>query len=390
MQSYAQRYDSAVTMGNDLFYDLNNGNSVMVEKADWDIGFTTTGFDASIIANETGGVKVYVYADDTLQWNTVDTNGFDFESNQVYNSVESWELGAFANLGTSFPDYGWGTYNSGNHYLNGNRTFIVETTEGEFYQIVIVELTVGGAFTIKTGDIGGGNTQYTSLVKADYDSMNFVYFDLGSNAVVDKEPNASEWHLQFTKFYAEIQAGPNVVYYPVSGVKINKGLMVAERTGVDVMDNDTNNLLWNENITEIGYDWKSFNNTTFQYELTEDLAYFVKNEFGDVWKIWFTGYGSGTYYFNVQKIGHNASVRTLEVLRSKVYPVPARDVLKIENLETESSVVALRTIFGTTVQTTNIGALEVKPLDVSGLAPGYYLLSIQSETKISTHKIIIE
>lgn len=390
LSTYAQQYDSVETLGNDVFYNLNSGNTVMVDKDAWDIGFTTTGFDASIIANETGGVKVYVYSDDTLNWNSVDTTGFDLEANQLYNSVESWELGAFANLGTSFPDYGWGVYNSGNHHLYGNRTFLVELGDGSFFQLVISELTVGGTFNIKTAKIGGGNTTYTKLSKGDYDSKGFVYFDITTNSAVDLEPVASDWHLQFTKFYAEVQAGPNLVYYPVSGVKINKGLMVAERSGVDVMDNDTNGLFWNENITEIGYDWKSFNNSTFQYEITQDLSYFVKNDLGDVWKIWFTDYGSGTYYFNVQKIGHNASVKQFEVLRSRVYPIPAKDHLQVENLETESSVVALRTIFGTTVQTTIIGALEIKPLDISGLAPGYYVLQLKSDTKVSTHKIIIE
>lgn len=390
LSTYAQVYDSVATQGNDVFFNLNTGDQTMVDANSWDIGFTTAGFDASIIVNETKGLKLYVYSDDTTEWNTVDTSGFDFEANQVYNSVTSWENGAFANLGVAFPDYGWGTYDQSNHSLNGNRIFLLEMTDGSLVQIEITELTVGGMFTVKTSDLGGANTYYSNVNKNSYGTKNFVYFNVANRTIVDEEPASEDWHLLFTKFYAEIQAGPSLVYYNVAGVKINKGLMVAERSGVDVSDNDTNALDWNEDITEIGYDWKSFNNSTFQYEITQDLSYFVKNDKGDVWKIWFTDYGSSTYYFNYQKIGHNASVKSLKMLNSKVYPVPANDVLFIENKETEFSVVALRTLQGVTVQTTNIGALEVKPLDVSGLTPGYYILTISNDKMISTHKIIIE
>ena len=63
---------------------------------------------ASIIINENAGMELYVYSNDTNDWNTVDTAGFTFE--KVYNSEESWENGAFSNLGTNHPDYGWGIY----------------------------------------------------------------------------------------------------------------------------------------------------------------------------------------------------------------------------------------------------------------------------------------
>ena len=387
LQVTAQQADSVLSGGNDVFYNLNTGDETVVNKESWDIGFTTTGFDASIITNETKGLKLYVYSNDTTQWNSVDTSGFNFETNQLYNSDENWENGAFANLNVNFPDYGWGEYNSDNHYLNGTRLFLLEMTDGTIYQIHIVQLTSGGVFTVKIGSLGGANTTYTQIAKGDYDTKNFVYFDVANRSIADLEPSKDSWQLLFTKYNTEIQPG---VYYPVSGVKVNKGLMVAERTGVAVTNNDTNGLFWTDNITEIGYDWKTFNNSTFQYEITSDLSYFVKNEKGDVWKIWFTDYSGGNYYFNVEKIAHNASVKRFELLNARVYPTPARDHITIENSEAELAEINIYTLEGQLLMSTEIGALEMQDMSVADMVPGFYIIRISSKNKQLVQRIIIE
>jgi hypothetical protein len=98
-----------------------------------------------------------------------------------------------------------------------------------------------------------------------------------------------------------------------------------------VTSNDTNGLAWNTNITEIGSDWKSFNRTTSQYEYAEDRAYFVKDDEGNVWKIYFTGYeggARGASAFNVEQLGGTASLDEVVKEEFKAYPNPTTGILK--------------------------------------------------------------
>lgn len=386
----AQKADTVATGGNDVFYNLNSGLEVLVDKSTWDIGFTTLGFDASIIINENKGVKLYVYSSDTSVWNSVDTTGFDWESASLYNSEESWSVGAFNTIGTGHPDYGWGTYSSGSHDINGSRIFILIDEFGTATQIIVKKMAANGTFEVQFGDLGGSNTTSLTFSKADFNSKNFVYCSLSNRQLVDSEPVKTDWHLLFTKYNTPIQAGPSIVYYPVAGVKVNQGLFVAERTGVDVNDNDTNGLAWSENITEIGYDWKTFNNSTFQYDLTPNLAYFVRNTKHEMWKIWFTKYGSNTYTFNVEKILGTASLAPLSELKSSVYPIPASTTISIENLEAASTLYTMVNMNGQLVKSGNISAQTTSQIEVSDLAKGLYIIQLQSDSKIKTHRIIVD
>ena len=382
----AQTEDSVSTANstNDVFYNLNNGQQTALDKSSWDIAFTTKGFDVSIVINEHQGVSLYTYSTDTSDWSSVDTNGFSFESNQLYNSNEDWSVGAFCNFGVSHPDYGWGVYTSSNHHVYGSKIFLIKTAT-EMYQIMIKELTVAGEFKFKIAAIGGGPTLHLDVNKNMYDSKGFFYYDLGTQTVVDAEPAQNQWQLLFTKYHAADQSN-----YLVSGVKINQGLLVAERSGVSVLDNDTNGLNWVSNITEIGYDWKVFNMGTFSYDITDDLSYFIKNDSGDVWKIWFTAYAGGQYHFNTEKIGHNASIITPSVLQTKVYPNPTQGTLVIENLETEQAQVELSNVQGQVVESFGIAALGVKRINRLDLPSGVYFLRIQSGYKSHSQRLIIE
>lgn len=388
LSALAQTADTVNGTANDVFYNLKTSAEHKVDINSWDIGFTTAGFDASIIANESKGVEVYVYSSDTNDWSSVDTTAFDFESNILYNSTESWEVGAFTNQGVVHPDYGWGLYNGSNHDINGNRIFIVKHGT-KYSQFQVVSLTAAGVFTVKFGDIGGSNSEYLSFSKSTYNSKNFVYCSLDSRTLVNTEANAEDWHLLFTKYMEGIQAGPDFVYYPVSGVKINKNLQVAERRNVTVTDSDTNGLVWNDNITEIGYDWKTFNNGTFSYDITADLSYFVKNEDNEVWKIWFTDYGSGTYYFNVEQIASTVSIDKFKQLKSTVYPSPANESLSVINREEHEVELNILNISGQSVLEDNLLAGQNKQLDISLLSPGIYYVRISGENKFITHKVVV-
>ena len=393
---YAQTPDTVITDGgvNDVYYSFSNGEVASVDRTTWDIGFTTAGFDASIIINESAGVELFPYYQlDTTEWDNIDTTGKMWAN--AYNSEETWSEGAFANLGTSHPDYGWGTYNSMNHNINGTKIFILKNKSGDYQQIMISQLNVSGLFTVKIGDIGGANSSYFTIDKKDaaYAAKNFILYNTESLSVVNSEPDSDSWDLLFTKYTTLIQAGPNLVAYTVGGIKVNVDYEVAERSGVATSSNDTSSLTWSTEITEIGSDWKVFNNNTFEYDITEDLTYFVRTAEGAVWKIYFTEYVGGAeagYYFNIENIVGGASVKTNRVLLSSVYPNPSNGSFTVENNDDDVASLSIINLYGAEVYSNTVLPKTTLQVNQKELAKGVYTLLLTSEKAQASQKIIIE
>ena len=393
---FSQTPDTVKTNGGvlDVYYSFTQGEVASVDRTTWDIGFTTAGFDASIIINESAGVELFVMNSlDTSDWDIVDTSGMSWDN--IYNSEESWSDGAFANLGTSHPNYGWGLYNSNNHNIDGTKIFILKNHLGNYQQMVIRQLNVAGVFTVKIGDIGGANSSYFTINKKDaaHASKNFVLYNTATLSVVNSEPDSDQWDLLFTKYTTLIQAGPELVAYSVGGVKINVGYEVAERSGIATSSNDTSNLTWTTNITEIGSDWKVFNNNTFMYDITADLTYFVRTAEGAVWKIFFTDYVGGAeagYYFNIEKIVGGASVTSKQVLLAKVYPNPSNGSFTVENKENEIATLSILNLYGAEVFARSVLPKTSLQIHQQELPKGLYTIVLTTHNSQASQKIIIE
>jgi len=324
----------------------------------------------------------------------VDTAGFAFEN--IYNSSESWENGAFVRLASGHPDYGWGIYNMGTHNVAGNRIFILKDRNEVYHQVVIENMSAAGVYTIKTADIGGGNTVTLDINKKDaaFAGKNFVHLDLAAQKVLNNEPLRKDWDLLFTKYIDLVPTrNGDLLPYLVSGVKINKGYQVAERSDLPTASNDTNNLDWNTDITEIGSDWKSFDFATYSYLVTDSLAYFVKGDGGAVWKINFTNYiggATGGYYFNVEQLRTSASDNRVQDLVTRVYPNPSNGRFTVENKENDTVEVSLITLTGKVLESYNLTPNSALTIDATSVVSGMYVLSIRSDDKVSTQRIVIK
>jgi hypothetical protein len=392
----AQSADSVTTSGgaSDVYYDFESGTQVSLDRASWDIGFTSDLMNSSIIINENAGVELYLYSADIADWSIVDTSGLSF--NNIYNSEESWAFGAFSNQGTNHPDYGWGIYNMNTHDIMGNRLFIVKTQTGDYLKVVIDKLDSDGVWFFRTAMLDGSNEKSYEYAKSKEESAakNFALLNLNSGDFDYSNADTKAWDILFTKYVTTVVQGPVSLDMAVSGVKINAGCEVAERTGKDVTSNDTSSLSWGTSITEIGYDWKSFNRGTFQYDFTADLAYFVRTQNGAVWKIWFTGYeggATGKYVFNTEEI--KAGVNGVEKranLNTNVYPNPTNGVLNISNKENEGLNITLLNAQGAVILQTTVNAFDATRFDTKDLAKGIYFLQLSTSNVASTQRVIFE
>jgi hypothetical protein len=391
----AQTADSVLSRGGamDVYYDFETQDITELNRATWDIGLTTDMRGASIIINDNGGTELYLYSADTADWSSVDTAGFDFKN--IYNSETTWSSGAFANQGTVHPDYGWGIYDQNKHDINGNRIFILKTKTGDYLKVVIDQMSPTGVYKFRTANLDGSNLEVYEYAKTDPESMgkNFALVNLDAGDFVFENPASSKWDILFTKYTTTVRMGPVSQDMAVAGVKINAGCEVAQRTGVDVSSDDTTELDWNTEITEIGYDWKSFNRVTFVYDITPDQTFFVRTINGAVYKLWFTGYSVGTanYFFNTKEIKAGvASARTLTVLNTTVYPNPTKDVLNIRNKENEALTITLMNAQGAVMAESNVAANSKQSISTSDFAKGIYFLQLNTSNAVSTQRVIFE
>ncbi len=126
----------------DIYYSFDNGEVSKVARGDWDIAFYTPRFSAGIIVNEGNGVQLFSYPNgDTSAWSAIDTSGMASWS-PMHNSPESWEEGAFNAHASGHPDYGWGVYNSVDHYVYGDSLFVIATPSGMKKLRIIVKKSV--------------------------------------------------------------------------------------------------------------------------------------------------------------------------------------------------------------------------------------------------------
>lgn len=400
--STAQVITDTVSLGagyaNQTWYSLQNDEKGSAPKNNWDIAFDVSGFGSAIHINSITGTMLWTYtAGDTADWATLDTTGIASWT-PAYNSEITWALGAFDKgmvLSNQF-DLGWGVYNPVNHIVSGDSLFVIKLSSGSYKKLWIESLGAG-AYTFKYDDIDGSNLQNVSFQKATYTGKNFGYYSLQTNAALDREPVlAAEWDLLFTQ-YTSFVLSP----YTVAGVLSNNNVTVAQVNNVANVTtyNDWITGSFNEDINEIGYDWKVFAGS---WALEDSLVYFVKSRTEDIWKLVFTGFGgssNGNFIFSKEKIS-TVSIQdehTNESSTLAVYPNPSngQDVTIIYNLPTSYSKASLSlySISGKLIYANELntnGGLYANTVDISALTAGMYFIVMTIDGQKIQQKLIIK
>ncbi len=393
--AFAQTSVDLVTGANyadDVYFSLENNDLKTTPRNTWDIAFTSQQMSVSVLANNGAGAMVYTWPMGKIDnWETVDTTGMVWTP--MYNSIEDWEYGAFnanTEIGNDF-DYGWGTYNMISHTIGGDSIFIVKLAGGEFKKFAVVQKkAIQNEWTFKYADLDGQNDTTITLNANDYKNTSFIHYSITNNQVVEQEP-AERWQLLFTRYFDY-----NIPYY-VTGVLANAGVRVQQVNGVSQTEyKDYTVSMMNDTLSEIGSDWKSFNMGTFQYDVADDVVYFVQDTLGadkSVWKIYFTGFAgssTGTYSFVKEKLGatgiNNVSERNLTV-----YPNPARNEINVIHDFSGNIEITVYNISGQPVlksQYFESSGLNKNMLNVSALPTGMYSLHLRSGNEVKAIKFL--
>jgi len=285
---------------NDIYYRLSDGLITSVPRSNWDIGFSVSPREASILTNGTSGVILKVYPTSAgWTWaDPVDTTGYH-SWNTLYNSDTTWTEGAFNMNAPGHPNYGWAEYNTSTHNLTGVSLYIIKTRNTSFKKIWIEnKMTVAQTYAFRYSDLDGSNEKVVNLNLAGK-NKNFVYYSLDTNAEVDREPETDKWNIVFTKWI------DNTLHYPVTGVLQNIGTTAQESADTDPLSTEFPETSYLTDISTIGSDWKIINMDTFVYSIDETRVFFIKDLNNEIHRIkfkTFEGSSTGNITFDISTL----------------------------------------------------------------------------------------
>jgi len=386
---FAQTNES-VTMGasyaNDVYYSFANGTVKTESHSNWHLAFTTKIVDASVLINEGIGVELYVASSDTSDWATLDTTGMAW--NALHNSPKTWTEGAFNDGAGNHPDYGWGTYNNITHNVIASKIFVLKLPNGDYKKMIIDRMVTNGNFEFRMANLDGTAAISKTLSKSAYSTKNFFYYDVVADMVVDREPATATWDLLFTRYLEEVIPGS---WYPVTGVLINNSVTGAKAEMVDTNTVDWNNYTQTDSISIVGSNWKSFNNTTFQWVLDDSLAYFVAAKDGNLYKMVFKGFAgssTGEIIFSTS-VASSIGIDEADISTVSVYPNPTRGFVNIATTSEEKASVEIIGLNGAIIQTTILenGAGKI---NLQALKSGLYLVRVIQNANVNVSRIIVQ
>lgn len=252
-----------------VYFDLSsNSMKGMHLKTEWDLGIACSPSDKSIILN-TSKVMFAAPMDGLTFEDITDTTGFNTLKRTDASNGRTEELASF-----------------------GHQLFIVEKGMNElgqqlgFFKFEVLENT-DAYFKGRFANLDGSNEETVTLEKnADY---NFIFINWSNGVDVKSiEPPKSEWDLVFTQ-YTFIFHEPEYYPYLVTGCLINhhetRCYEEATRSFDEIDLAYAESIMTSEDRDIIGYDWKTFNGTT--YTIDSERTFIILDQDGYFYKLRF-------------------------------------------------------------------------------------------------------
>ncbi|MCK5136019.1 MAG: T9SS type A sorting domain-containing protein [Bacteroidales bacterium] len=394
----AQEQKEVVTgavYADDVYYSLVNGSVTTVARDNWDIAFTTQVYSISILANNGAGVELYTYSlGDTTDWANLDTTGMTWTP--MYNSLETFDEGAFSAHALVHPDYGWGIY-GGMGLITGDSLFVIKTVSGVYKKLAIIrKVSSENRWEFKYANLDGSDEQFLTINTGEYATKNFIYYSIDNQVIADREPATADWDLLFTKYY------DYTIPYIVTAVLSNDDHVVAQEVKEDGLDQSTftsfEDSSFSSVISIIGSDWKSFNMDTYVYDVAEDVVYFIKkyvDQDSTYYKLYFTGFtgmSEGKYTFMQEELLAVSTEIPGSIQMLEVYPNPASDFVNVAFDHMGEVRMNIIDISGRSVYSVNhdAGGFSSLRLDISVLNSGLYFIKVDTGNEARVLRFIKE
>jgi catechol 2,3-dioxygenase-like lactoylglutathione lyase family enzyme len=377
---------------NQDYVHITDGTNQQVANAAWDIAFSVADGEAGVFINESVGsnpsdLPIQAFATFSDDFSFMPEESF-FIDYPIWNRETSWSHGALNEYREAGDpnDYGWGMYNQGTGEIDGIYVFVIELRDGTYLKLQIQSL-ISGVYTFRYANLDGSNESTKTISKADFAGDVLAYFSFGTGETVEVEPNDG-FDLLFCRYVALLDAGGDTVPYVVTGILSAPGIEVAQADGIDpeTVEFEPYRDSLSNHPEIIGHDWKSFNLGAFQWEITPNLAYFVKTRDEHIWKwvpLEFSGSGSGNATFGKTDLGILSAVHdpSSPLAEFSVYPNPSfgefHVAYSLKNPTAGEITLQLFDTHGRFIEkrTTNANeGLNVYTMHKEDLLPGTYIL----------------
>ncbi|MCB9284032.1 MAG: T9SS type A sorting domain-containing protein [Lewinellaceae bacterium] len=390
-----------VSVGNgystQVYYTMADNAQTTLANNAWDLAFTTDPGDGGVFTNEagnSGGPVVQLWLGLTWEWSDVIDPGMLEDS--LYNPETDWATGAFNSVKDPLDpyDYGWGFYSPFDEKTIGVRVYALQLRNGSWKKIMIDSL-VNDTYYWRFAELDGSGEVHSTVLKSDFSDSPLVYFSFTTG---EYTPSPAGWDLLFTRYFAPLELNGEIVPYPSTGVLSGFGIEVAEANGVNPATVNYEDYLdsLDSHLDVIGQDWKSFNLTTFSWELDPDRVFFVKLANNELWKVFFTAFGgSGTGNISFEKtlVGMVSGVEEAgsNFTSFGVFPNPAATDLTVAvSLENAVEKLPIRLVnaLGQEVWNKTVSGsagLNVWQIELPNLPNGlYYLVGGNGNDSVST------
>ena len=393
ISAFAQaQINDTVTLGtyskNMVFYNIHVTPSIKttVPNDDWHIAFSVRGAafpnntnqSVAIRINEAFGLKLYHSTQKTPNFNTFDTTGWQGWQ-RMHNPDTTWTIGAF-NINKNFNNYfnyGWGSYTGAplHNIESDSSIYLIQMPDASFRKFSVLRLVFDTAFLIQFSNLDNTGFSTMEIRKKPYRTKSFVYVNIDTKAIMDKEPPLTDWSMVFLRYNHTHLDTSNLSQD--MGVLTNDALSAYAAPASQITEQCANHYTFSNYIDVIGQTMKSHPSEV----LIPNLSYWTTAATG-LDKLVFTSWGSaldGTIiitrntcqYTGINDIA-NASNEML------LYPVPASDVLWIKLTTTSLPTIELfdmtgrRLLSDSPVHSTDAGAYS---LDIATLLSGNYIVS---------------
>ncbi len=210
----------------------------------------------------------------------IDTTGLG-SYRPLYNSMKTWDEGAFNMNQKGHPDYGWCIYNSVTHNLEGSTTYLIKLPDGSVKRIFItLKNSVANIYYFLYSDIDGQNEKKDTAKCVDYVDRLFIYYSIQNGVLVDREPANDTWDFVLTKYH------DNIIDYDVTGFLLNEKVKASVYKAPDSARAMNSTLadttIFSDSLTVIGNSWYNLNGMVI--EPNKKNVYFVKTRTDTIYR----------------------------------------------------------------------------------------------------------
>ena len=229
----------------------------------------------------------------SILYGQIDTTGLRFYR-PLYNSMKTWDEGAFNMNQKGHPDYGWGVYNSITHNLGGSTTYLLKLPSGAVKKISInAKNSISNIYNFTYSDINGSNSLTNDVRAVDYATNPkrlFIYYSIQNNALVDREPAYNSWDILLTRFH------DNKIDYNVTGLLLNENIKASVYKAPDparaINSTLQDTTKFSDSLTIIGNSWYKLQNMVMIP--ADSMVYFIKTDPDTIYKMIVNYFQSGT------------------------------------------------------------------------------------------------